>query len=81
MTIELLSNLPHVQIHWAANPRLLYINTIYSHKGINNRLTSINEKRICIISGDDLDRHPGFDANAVELGPRLGRDSKSRHSF
>ena len=76
----MLNNLFDIQIHRAAHPRLLNVNPINPHEGINNRLATVDEERIGETGGDDLHGHAGFDADAVELRPRLGRNQESGHS-
>ena len=75
----MLNNLFDIQIHRTANPRLLDINPINPHEGIDNRLAAVDQERIGETGGDDLHGHAGFDADAVELRPRLGRNQESWH--
>lgn len=69
----------HTQKHRAQNPCLLDINSINPHKSIDNRLAAVDQERIGKADGDDLHGHAGFDADAVELCPRLGRNQEFGH--
>ena len=69
----------HIQIHRAANSRLFDIDPINPLEGIDDRLATVDEERIGETGGDDLHGHAGFDADAVKLRPRLGRDQESGH--
>ena len=71
----------NIQIHRAADPRLFDINPVDAPEGINNLLAAVDQKRIGEAGGDDLHGHAGFDADAVELRPRLGRNQESGHMF
>ena len=75
-----LSDTNNIQIHRAANPRLFDINPIDASEGIDDGLAPIDKERIGKTGGDDLHGHAGFDADAVELRPRLGRNQESGHS-
>lgn len=69
----------YIQIHRTAHPSLLDIDPINPHEGIDDRLASIDQERIGKTGGDDLHGHAGFDADAVKLRPRLGRNQESGH--
>ena len=64
----------------AHNTRPTDINAIDSHEGIDYGLTSIGEQGVGKTVGYDLDGHPRFNADAVELAHSLGGNTKSRHS-
>ena len=76
-----LSNPFHIQKHRTAHPRLFNIDPINPHERIDNRLSAVDQERIGKASGDDLHGHAGFDADAVELRPRLGRNQEFGHMF
>ena len=69
----------HIQIHRAAHPGLLDIDPIDPHEGIDDRLAAVDQERIGKAGGDDLYGHAGFDADTIELCPRLGCDQESWH--
>ena len=75
----MLKHLFYIQIHRTANSRLLDINPINPHEGIDDWLAAVDQERIGKAGGDDLHGHAGFDADAVELRPRLGRNQESGH--
>ena len=69
----------HIQIHRAANSRLFDIDPINALESIDDGLTAVDQERIGKAGSDDLHGHAGFDADAVKLRPRLGRDQESGH--
>ena len=70
----------NIQIYRAANSRLFDIDPIDPPEGIDDGLASVDQERIGKAGGDDLHGHAGFDADAIELRPRLGRNQESGHS-
>ena len=70
--MNFLSNPIHPQIHRIQAASLFDVDAIDAIEGIDDHLTAIGAYGIAQTIGDDLNRHAGFDADAVHALAILG---------